>query len=268
MNELSKATVTVDDAVVAAFETDGAAVVRGAFGDWIETLRSGVARNMAAPSADVRIYDGGGGRFFGDYCNWQRIPEFEDFIRHSPAAAVARRLMGSQQVRLFHEHVLVKEPGADVPTPWHQDQPYYCVDGAQSCSLWIPLDPVDRATSPEFIGGSHRWGRFFRPERFNKTPLNEGDELEAVPDIDNHRADYNVLGWDLEPGDAIAFNFRTIHGAPANKRQDRARRAFSLRVVGDDATFARRPGVTSPPFRDVTLAHGAKLDGPEFPRLL
>lgn len=268
MNDLPKETVTVDDAVVAAFEADGAAVVRDTFGDWIETLRAGVARNMAAPSADVRIYDGGGGRFFGDYCNWQRIPEFEDFIRHSPAAAIARRLMGSRQVRLFHEHVLVKEPGADVPTPWHQDQPYYCVDGVQSCSLWIPLDPVDRATSPEFIGGSHRWGRFFRPERFNKTPLNEGDELEPVPDIDNHREDYNVLGWDLEPGDAIAFNFRTIHGAPANKRQDRARRAFSLRVVGEDATFARRPGVTSPPFRNVTLAHGAPLEGPEFPLLL
>ena len=87
-------------------------------------------------------------------------------------------------------------------------------------------------------------------------------------DIDNHRADYRILGWDLEPGDAIAFNFRTIHGAPANKRQDRARRAFSLRVVGDDATFARRSGVTSPPFRKVTLAHGAPLEGPEFPLLI
>jgi ectoine hydroxylase-related dioxygenase (phytanoyl-CoA dioxygenase family) len=260
---------TVAPGTVAAFREDGAAVLRGPFVGWIEPLRAGVARNMAEPSPDVRIYESaGGGRFFGDYCNWQRIPEFADFIRHSPAAAIARQLMGSRSVRLFHEHVLVKEPGADVPTPWHQDQPYYCVDGEQSCSLWIPLDPVDRATSPEFVAGSHRWGRFFRPERFNKTPLNEDDGLEPVPDIDGHRGDYRILGWALEPGDAIAFSYRTVHGAPANRRQDRARRAFSLRVVGEDATFARRPGVTSPPFREVRLAHGAPLDGPEFPLLI
>ncbi len=268
MSVTSPLRLPVENDVAAAFDADGATVVRGAFGDWIETLRAGVARNMAEPSSDVRIYDGGSGRFFGDYCNWHRIPEYEDFIRHSPAASIAQRLMGSRTVRLFHEHVLVKEPGADVPTPWHQDQPYYCVDGAQSCSLWIPLDPVDRATSPEFVAGSHRWGRFFRPERFDKTPLNQDDGLEAVPDIDAHRDEYRMLGWALEPGDAIAFSFRTIHGAPANKRQDRARRAFSLRLVGEDANFARRPGVTSPPFREVRLAHGAPLEGHEFPVLL
>jgi ectoine hydroxylase-related dioxygenase (phytanoyl-CoA dioxygenase family) len=250
------------------FQVDGAVVLRGAFRDWIDTLQAGIARNMAEPSADVRIYDGGAGRFFGDYCNWQRIPEYRKFIEQSPAARIAQLLMGSRSVRLFHEHVLVKEPGADVPTPWHQDQPYYCVDGAQTCSLWIPLDPVDRATSPEFVAGSHGWGRFFRPERFDKSALNEGDTLEPVPDINAHRADYRILGWKLEPGDAIAFTFRTLHGAPVNKRQDRARRAFSLRMVGDDATFARRPGVTSPPFRDVTLPHGAPLEGPEFPLLI
>jgi len=267
MTAIDTVTTLVDDATVAAFRRDGAAVVRGAFGDWIATLRDGVARNMAEPSSDVRIYDGGEGRFFGDYCNWARIPEYRRFAFESPASRIAARLMGSRSVRLFHEHVLVKEPGAEVPTPWHQDQPYYCVDGAQSCSLWIPLDPVDRATSPEFVAGSHDWGRFFRPERFNKTPLNADDRLEPVPDIDAHRDDYRILGWDLEPGDAIAFTFRTLHGAPANRHRDRARRAFSLRMVGEDATFARRAGVTSPPFREVALAHGAPLDGPEFPLL-
>ena len=260
--------ITIDDASVTAFRRDGAVCLRGLFRDWIDILARGIERNMAAPSEDVRIYDGGAGRFFGDYCNWQRIPEYRQFVFESPAARVARILMGSRSVRLFHEHVLIKEPGADVPTPWHQDQPYYCVDGAQSCSIWVPLDPVDRATSPEFVAGSHGWDQFFRPERFNRTPLNEADGLPAVPDIEADRARYDILGWDMEPGDAVAFTFRTLHGAPANKRQDRARRAFSSRWVGDDATFARRPGTTSPPFRHVTLAHGAPLEGPDFPLVI
>lgn len=255
---------------IADFNRDGACVIRGAFVDWVETLRKGISRNMAEPSADVKIYTGenGAGRFFGDYCNWDRIPEFRNFIFNSPAADMGRQLMGSHSVRLFHEHVLVKEASADVPTPWHQDQPYYCVDGDQTVSLWIPLDVVPRERTLEFVGGSQAWGKYFRPERFNKTPLNENDGLEPVPDINGHRADYNILGWALEPGDAVAFNYKTLHGAPANGSASTQRRAFSLRLLGDDVRFARREGViTSPPFRGVTLKHGDVMNAPEFPLL-
>ncbi|MGH6928580.1 MAG: phytanoyl-CoA dioxygenase family protein, partial [Dongiaceae bacterium] len=57
------------------------------------------------------------------------------------------------------------------------------------------------------------------------------------------------------------------HGAPANRQQANRRRAFSLRLVGDDARWAVRKGTTSPPFRNVTLAHGAAMNAPEFPLL-
>ncbi|NEU34810.1 phytanoyl-CoA dioxygenase, partial [bacterium LRH843] len=87
-----------------------------------------------------------GGRFFDDYCNWSRIPEFERAIREGPAARVAAALMGSARVQLFHDHVLVKEPGTARPTPWHQDAPYYFVEGRQTVSFWCPLDPVEEAT--------------------------------------------------------------------------------------------------------------------------
>ena len=108
---------------------------------------------MASPSADARIYDSkGGGRFFGDFCNWARFPELEELAFKSPAAAIAARLMRSRTVRLFHDHVLVKEPGADVPTPWHQDAPYYCVKGEKTCSLWIPLDRVPRERAQVVAG--------------------------------------------------------------------------------------------------------------------
>ena len=255
---------------IEAFRTDGACVLRGAFADWAQTLRAGIARNLAEPSADVKIYRGkdGAGRFVGDYCNWDRIPEYRDFIFNSDAAAIGKALMGSKTVRLFHEHVLVKEPGADVPTPWHQDQPYYCVDGTDTVSLWIPLDSVPRERTLEFVAGSHRWGTYFRPERFNKQPLNENDGLEPVPDINGNRDQYRILGWALEPGDAVAFNYMTLHGAPANTSKVDQRRAFSLRLIGDNVRFARREGVvTSPPFRGVRLAHGAVMDAPVFPLL-
>jgi ectoine hydroxylase-related dioxygenase (phytanoyl-CoA dioxygenase family) len=266
----STTNLPIADADIAAFRDDGAVLLRGVFADWVETLRMGIERNIAAPSPDVRIYTGAGGkgRFFGDYCNWERIPEYRDFIFNSPAARLGAQLMGSRSVRLFHEHVLVKEPDADVPTPWHHDQPYYNIDGTQTCSLWIPLDAVPRDTAIEFVAGSHRWGRWFRPERFNKTALNEGDGLEPVPDIDGARAAYRFLGWPVGPGDAIAFSYLTLHGAPANRQANNRRRAFSLRLVGDDARWAVRRGATSPPFRNVRLGHGDALAAPEFPLLL
>ena len=255
---------------IEAFRSDGAAVLRGVFKDWVEVLRKGVDRNLAEPSADVKIYQGkdGNGRFVGDYCNWDRIPEYKDFIFNSDAAAIGRALMGTKTVRLFHEHVLVKEPGTHEPTAFHQDLPYYCVDGTDTVSLWIPLDSVPRERTLEFVGGSHKWGKYYRPERFNKTALNENDGLEPVPDINGNRAQFNVLGWALEPGDAVAFNYLTLHGAPANTSKVDQRRAFSLRLMGDNVRYAKREGInTSPPFRGVTLSHGAVMDAPEFPLL-
>ena len=90
------------------------------------------------------------------------------------------------------------------------------------------------------------------------------DDFEVMPDIEAMRPTLDIAGWDMQPGDAIAFSFRTVHGAPGNQ-SPRARRVFSARWVGDDAVFARRAGRTSPPFPDLGLEDGAPLDTPLFP---
>jgi ectoine hydroxylase-related dioxygenase (phytanoyl-CoA dioxygenase family) len=73
-----------------------------------------------------------------------------------------------------------------------------------------------------------------------------------------------VLEWHLEPGDAVAFNFKTLHGARGNTATQR-RRAFSLRFVGDDARFVERPGPTSPPFPGHDMTAGQRLREDWFP---
>ena len=261
----------LDDQTIKSFHQDGVTVLRGVFADWVKTLRSGVEKNLDHPAPEARIYQGenGGGRFLSDYCNWQRIPEYKDFIFNSPAAGIAAELMDSRTIRLFHEHVLVKEAQGGIATPWHQDMPYYCVDGPQTVSLWLPLDEVPRERTLEFVAGSHKWGKFYRPQRFNGQPLNADDGLEEIPDIDADRSAFDIVGWGLSPGDAVAFDYRTIHGAPANNSPSSQRRAFSLRLVGDGAKFVRREGiVTSPPFTQVKLKNGDPLNCAEFPVLL
>lgn len=255
------------DADVEQFAEDGVIVLRGLFTDWVAPLSQGIETLMADPSPRERSYQpaDGSARFFQDLCNWQRIDQFRDFVLNSPAGAVAARLMQSKTGRFFHDHVLVKEPGTSIVTPWHQDQPYYCTEGRQSVSFWIPLDPVPEETSLQCIAGSHLWGRDHKPKRFDGSDLYENDDREEMPDIDNHRDDYRILTWALQPGDAIAFNFRTVHGAAANTGQGNRRRAFSARWVGDDAVFVDRKGKGSPPFDHLTLKTGEVLDGPDFP---
>ena len=263
-------TIELDQQSVEQFQTEGVTVLRGMFSEWVDVLREGVAANLAAPNPEARIYqdENGGGQFFVDYCSWQRIPQYRDFIFDSPAARIGAELMDSKKVQLFHEHVLVKQAQTGIPTPWHHDMPYYCVDGAKTVSLWIPLDEVPRERTLEFIAGSHLWGKSFRPQRFNGQPLNDNDGLEEIPAIEANRDDYDIVGWELSPGDAVAFDYRTLHGAPANNSTSAQRRAFSLRLVGDDTRFARRKNiVTSPPFNEVALQHGDALVSDEFPVL-
>ena len=262
----------LDKAQVDAFRRDGVILLEDFFVSWIEALRAGVERNLRDPGPYGREYleANQSGRFFGDYCNWNRIDEYRDFVFESPAGEIAADLMGSRGARIFHEHVLVKEPGTDKKTPWHHDQPYYCVDGRQVCSLWIPLDPVPVETCPEFVAGSHDWGRWFLPRKFSGVDYDHDDaRLETVPDIDNHREDYDIRSWALQPGDAIAFHFLTVHGAPSNLSATHRRRGFAVRWLGDDTVFAERAGEISPPFPGLEqrLRPGEPLIAEEFPRV-
>lgn len=260
---------SVPRAAVDAFSRDGVVRLEGAFGvEWVDTLAAGVERNLRAPGpmATDYIEDGEEGRFFGDYCNWTRIPEFRSFVLESPAAEIAAGVTGSSSVQFYHEHVLIKEPGTSRRTPWHHDLPYFNVEGTKTLAIWLALDPVERSVCPEFVAGSHRWGRLFYPRMFGDFSDYdyEGRGYETVPDIDGRRADYRILAWDLEPGDALLFSFLTLHAAPAN-RSRRRRRAFVSRWLGDDVRFCRRPGTTSPPYPDIGLAPGDPMREDWFP---
>jgi ectoine hydroxylase-related dioxygenase (phytanoyl-CoA dioxygenase family) len=149
--------ILVEPQQIAAYEADGAVLIPGLFRDWVDVIAAGIERNMEEPGpyAAENLKHGESGRFFDDYCNWDRIPEFEKVIRESDAALVAARLMRSKTAQLFHDHVLVKEPGTSRATPWHQDSPYYFVEGNQTVSFWSPVESVNEATL-RFVAGSHR----------------------------------------------------------------------------------------------------------------
>lgn len=257
----------ITEEMIEAYNRDGVVLIKGLWADWVDVIRAGIERNMTEPGpyAAENLKPGESGRFFDDYCNWDRIPEFERVIRESAVADVAARLMQSERVQLFHDHVLVKEPGTSKPTPWHQDGPYYFVDGAQTISFWSPMDPV-REASLRCVAGSHRWKKEVLPMRWLSETNFYPDPEAYMPVPDPDAEGMKVLEWQMEPGDAVAFNYRTLHGARGNEATTR-RRAFSLRLLGDDARYVERPGRTSPPYPGHAMQPGQPLREDWFPVL-
>jgi ectoine hydroxylase-related dioxygenase (phytanoyl-CoA dioxygenase family) len=129
--------------------------------------------------------------------------------------------------------------------------------------MWMPVDPVPRESTLEFLAGSHL-GPWLMPRTFMDDQARwfpEGS-LEELPAID--RATAPIVGWALEPGDAVFFHMLTLHTAAGSRTR---RRAFSVRLLGDDVVHAPRAWRTSPPFPGLEqeLPAGAAMDHPLFP---
>jgi len=263
---------SVSEADVEAFQRDGAICLRHLLQpEDIELLRAGLDANLAHPSPRAKIASRpeDPGFFIEDFCNWAENEHYRRFIFDTSVAEAAGRLMRSRTVRLYHDHMLTKEPGTSQRTPWHQDQPYYNIDGRMNVSMWIPVDPVSRASTLELLAGSHL-GPWLMPRTFMDAQAKwfpEGS-LTDMPDIEAHRVDYRILGWALEPGDAVCFHMLTAH-ASAGVEANRRRRVFSVRFLGDDIRHAPRAWETSPSFPGLEqeLPPGAPMDHPLFPLL-
>jgi len=269
----SIAAVVVPD-IVAQYQTDGAVVLRNVIdGHWLEVLADGVERNLKNPGPLARTYtrneETSDGFFFGDAAVWQRVPEYEDFLFHSPVAQIAAVLTGASQVNLYFDGVFIRSKYTPSRTPWHQDVPYWPIEGDQMCTVWIPLDHVPRDGSVEYVKGSHRWGKVYRPKSFFKVDEDyafNDSGLKPMPDFANLRDEYELLGWEMNPGDVQCFHGHIIHGAAGNETPQ-WRRTFQARLAGDGMTYTLRDGDMHPTFPDCGLQPGDPIGGPSFPRL-
>jgi ectoine hydroxylase-related dioxygenase (phytanoyl-CoA dioxygenase family) len=254
------------------FQAQGAVVLRGLLRPAeLALLEAGIEANLARPSARAKVASRAGdpGWFIEDFCCWQENERYRRFIFESALGEVGARLMGSSGARLYHDHMLTKEPGTRARTPWHQDQPYYNIEGTQNCSFWIPVDAVSREATLEFVAGSHR-GPWLMPRSFMDAQAKWFPEgtLADLPDIDAQRSAHRILGWELSPGDAVCFHMLTLH-ASGGVGPGARRRVFSVRLIGDDIRHAPRRWATSPEFPGLAraLPAGAPLEHPLFPRL-
>ncbi len=104
----------IDAQSVERFQRDGAICIRRLFRPAdMQILRRGIDVNLANLSKRAKVASAAGdpGRFVEDFCNWRNNEDYRRFIFDTPLAETAGRLMRSSTVRLYHDHMLTKEPG-------------------------------------------------------------------------------------------------------------------------------------------------------------
>jgi len=187
-----------------------------------------------------------------------RLRDFRRFMISGAAPEIAAGVLGGNRVNFSGDQIFVKEPGAAARTAFHQDASQLDITGEQACVLWIPVDPVTmQSGTMMYWRGSHKSGALYKP------PMADAP-LEPLPDLDNNFEQYDVVHFDVEPGDVIVHHYRTVHGAGGNLSRYQVRRAASLRYCGDDIRFQARPWAPRQIYQ-TQLSDGDPLGGPDFP---
>ena len=261
--------ITPDE--VNTYHRDGVLKLSGMFDkDWIEILNKGLDANIETPTRRSRIWykDTSGRSMFYDHTAWQGIEEYRKFIFDSPAAQICGQLTGSATVNFFFDSVFVRSTGTQFETPWHQDEPYWSVEGYDACSLWMPLVFVKRKSSLSFVPGSHRLKTVFKQYNFgdlNPVRKKNVDQVDfsdiaeqEFPDINADPERFGVVSWDMQPGDCIAFNGRTMHGGSGKLDDGFELRVFTTKWVGDDVRIKFRDCGMDPDHRPDMIEKGLK----------
>ena len=147
------------------FLKDGVVKIPGAISaKWLQAIADMADKELSEPGEWVTDTNPGAAenRLFTSRYRWKTDPLVNGYVHDSGVAHMAAALMNSNTARLYFDHLLVKEPHTEAPTPWHQDIPYWPFLGKQICSAWVSVGEltVDES-SLEFVRGSHEWGSYF-----------------------------------------------------------------------------------------------------------
>jgi len=260
---------------IAAYKRDGVVCLRGTFEQqWLDKLEQGidaVYKHGGVNGVDIKADPNDPGFFYYDSVMWPHIEEFREFIFDSHAPDLFRSLLQTDKLFFYYDFLIVKNAQCHrSATPWHHDIAYYPLKGTQIANCWTALDNIPLETSLRFIKSSNRSDVVHQATHFN--PKSEYPNLiksrPKVPDVDTMAAtgDVEVLACEMEPGDTVVFNCRTLHSAPGNHLNNR-RAAFSTNWVGDDVTYSDMAQTSDPHTRGENLVDGGSIECKTFPRV-
>jgi len=191
---------------------------------------------------------------------WKTSSAVRELVLDERFGRLVAALAGADEVRLYHDHALIKLPWAN-PTNWHADNPYDPYRSPEAIMLWIALDDADaRNGCLHFLPGSHRRERLDDGAALDEA--NIGALLEANPQF----AAIEPAMAEVAAGAGIFINGMTAHAAGANMSR-RARRAFSMLFIPGRCRYTGQPGALPTELTD-RLHIGDILDDDEYLPLL
>ena len=208
----------ITDDIKAAFKRDGVVMLENALDpQWLLLLELGLQRVLNNSSQEKHLFfEGEEGEFIETIRNFEVIPEIRRLVYDSPVADLIGKLIGSENLWLYSDEFFIKEKGNAARTPWHQDTPYWPIQGNQIASAWISLDALTKAECLEYVAGSQRGLIYdgFNPSKVSEDPTHPhyDDSYPPLPDIEKHRDDYDIRSWEITPGDIIIAHPSVLHG--------------------------------------------------------
>lgn len=217
-------------------DDDGVVFLPGALTpEALAKVEAAVEHSLSNPSPTaVRFYPDRPETFFED-----RGSQHAGVAREIGLDAMMAELWGVEPLWYMGEQLFLKEGGHVRRTPWHQDTSYLRMTGSQMVACWITLDALPRRHCLEFVRASHK-GTLYNGSAFaaedDTAPLYRHSPLPRLPDIEADRDAFDILAWDLTPGDIIVFHLGVLHGGGGAEPGLR-RRTVSMRFMGPDVTF-------------------------------
>lgn len=271
---------------VEGFQRDGAVVLRNVLHSAeLDLLRAGVEEAHSRPtprysrvqSADAR------GETVVDQFPSLASPSLGALVAGGRIAGIAARMMGTPSAQLVLDQLFYKRAGRVVPTPWHQDTPFLCVRGHDIARVWLSCDPSPADLTVQVVRGSHRWNVIYSTQSEADSQVRTSEDGGAfsydgigdahqppTPDVERYRSSFDIMTFDVEPGDAVVFHGHVLHGAAGRDDYPLPRRAFATLWGGPELRCHRPGGFAMPTVGQLggyEAPHGARIaDHPEeFP---
>jgi ectoine hydroxylase-related dioxygenase (phytanoyl-CoA dioxygenase family) len=248
---------SVTDDEIKRYRRDGVVCLRDILtAEWVDTIRAGIEEQREQPGPYATIFKTERSFAIAEQLSSNFNEKLRNAVLHSGAGLIAQQMLEAPQARLLHDNIFYKDSGDIIETPWHQDTANGCFDGMNMIRVWIPVDPVERQTAIEVVRASHLWNAFYVSgdlDVYKDKAVNaeanayyfdhKPEPYAATPDIEAHRDSFDIVGYEMSPGDVVVFNFHLLHHAGAGQDSRTKRRVLSV-IYGDDSlTLRRRPNM-------------------------